>query len=45
MHNPEHALFVVQPSEGFNITIADNPGNDSPCITIHGFDDPSFVFD
>jgi hypothetical protein len=36
--------FVIEPPEGFSITTTDNPGNSSPCATIHRFDDPFFVF-
>ena len=36
--------FVIESFECCSITTTDNPGHSSPCATIHGFDDPSFVF-
>ena len=32
--------FVVEAPECCSITTACNPGNSSPCATIHGLDDP-----
>ena len=36
--------FIIESLERCSITIPCNPGNRSPCTTIHGFDDPYFVF-
>src|SRR3990167_821668 len=36
--------LIIEPSERCSITTADNPGHSSPRATIHGLNDPFFVF-
>jgi hypothetical protein len=36
--------LVVETPKGSSITTAGHPGHSSPCATIHGLDDPAFLF-
>src|SRR5215469_7374007 len=36
--------FVIEPSKGCSITIAENPGHGLACITVNCFEDPNSFF-